>query len=423
MSEVSVSSAKLKYIDPAKTFDVEKIRADFPILQTMVRSKPLVYLDNAATSQKPTQVINTLVDYYTLYNSNIHRGVHYLSEKATSLYEEARVKIKEYINAISACEVVYTRGATESMNLIAASYGRKFLKEGDEIVISAMEHHANIVPWQILCEEKKTKLRVAPINDDGELIFEEYVKLLNEKTKIVSMAHVSNTLGTVNPIKEIVEEAKKRGILTIVDGAQAIPHHKVDVQDINCDFYVFSGHKLFGPTGVGILYGKAEILKTMPPYQSGGDMIRSVTFEKTIYNDIPNKFEAGTPNIAGGIGLGAAIDYLNALDFAQVEEHEKELLEYATQKLLEIEGVRIIGNAKNKTGVISFVMDNIHPHDIGTIFDSEGVAIRTGHHCSQPLMDRFCVPATARISLALYNKKEEIDAAVSAIHKVKEVLG
>jgi cysteine desulfurase/selenocysteine lyase len=273
--------------------------------------------------------------------------VHYLSEKATSLYEEARVKIKEYINAISACEVVYTRGATESMNLIAASYGRKFLKEGDEIVIYAMEHHANIVPWQILCEEKKTKLRVAPINDDGELIFEEYVKLLNEKTKIVSMAHVSNTLGTVNPIKEIVEEAKKRGILTIVDGAQAIPHHKVDVQDINCDFYVFSGHKLFGPTGVGILYGKAEILKTMPPYQSGGDMIRSVTFEKTIYNDIPNKFEAGTPNIAGGIGLGAAIDYLNALDFAQVEEHEKDLLEYATQKLLDIEGVRIIGNAKN----------------------------------------------------------------------------
>jgi cysteine desulfurase/selenocysteine lyase len=424
MGEASVSSAKLKYINASKTFDVDKIRADFPILQSTVRGKPLVYLDNAATSQKPTQVINSLVEYYTSYNSNIHRGVHYLSEKATSLYEEARVKIKEYINAISACEVVYTRGATESINLIVSSYGGHFLKEGDEIIISAMEHHANIVPWQILCQEKKTKLRVVPINDDGEFLFDEYLKMLNDRTKIVSVAQVSNTLGTINPVKQIVEEAHKRNIITIVDGAQAIPHMKVDVQDINSDFYVFSGHKLFGPTGIGILYGKAEILKTMPPYQAGGDMIRSVTFEKTIYNDIPNKFEAGTPHIAGGIGLGAAIDYMNNnIDFAQVEEYEKELLEYGTAKLLEIDGLRIIGTAKEKAGVISFVMDNIHPHDIGTILDSEGVAIRTGHHCSQPLMERFCVPATARISLAFYNKKEEIDAAVKALYKVKEVLG
>ncbi|HEX2983833.1 MAG TPA: SufS family cysteine desulfurase, partial [Ignavibacteriales bacterium] len=375
MGEASVSSAKLKYINASKAFDVDKIRADFPILQSTVRGKPLVYLDNAATSQKPTQVINSLVEYYTSYNSNIHRGVHYLSEKATSLYEEARVKIKEYINAISACEVVYTRGATESINLIVSSYGGHFLKEGDEIIISAMEHHANIVPWQILCQEKKTKLRVVPINDDGEFLFDEYLKMLNDRTKIVSVAQVSNTLGTINPVKQIVEEAHKRNIITIVDGAQAIPHMKVDVQDINSDFYVFSGHKLFGPTGIGILYGKAEILKTMPPYQAGGDMIRSVTFEKTIYNDIPNKFEAGTPHIAGGIGLGAAIDYMNNnIDFAQVEEYEKELLEYGTAKLLEIDGLRIIGTAKEKAGVISFVMDNIHPHDIGTILDSEGVA-------------------------------------------------
>ncbi|MCU7511709.1 MAG: cysteine desulfurase [Ignavibacteria bacterium] len=404
-------------------FDVERVRQDFPILQRLVNGKPLVYLDNAATTQKPYSVIDTVRDYYTMINSNVHRGVHYLSEQATLAYEDARLKIKEFLNAISACEIVFTRGATEAINLVAWTYGRTHIKEGDEVIISAMEHHANIVPWQLLCEEKKARLRVIPITDDGELIMEEYDKLLNEKTKFVSIVQISNSLGTVNPIREIIQKAHARNIPVLVDGAQGVAHVKVDVQELGCDFYVFSGHKLFGPTGIGILYGKAELLQDMPPYQTGGDMIRSVTFEKTIFNDIPNKFEAGTPNIAGAIGLGAAIDYMKYLKMDEVAKHEKELLKYATEKISEIDGVHLIGTAKNKASLISFVMDNVHPHDIGTILDSEGIAIRTGHHCCQPVMQRFCIPATARASFAFYNTKSEIDKLVYGIQKVIRVFG
>ncbi|MCU7523719.1 MAG: cysteine desulfurase [Ignavibacteria bacterium] len=404
-------------------FDVERVRQDFPILQRLVNGKPLVYLDNAATTQKPYSVIDTVRDYYTMINSNVHRGVHYLSEQATLAYEDARLKIKEFLNAISACEIVFTRGATEAINLVAWTYGRTHIKEGDEVIISAMEHHANIVPWQLLCEEKKARLRVIPITDDGELIMEEYDKLLNEKTKFVSIVQISNSLGTVNPIREIIQKAHARNIPVLVDGAQGVAHVKVDVQELGCDFYVFSGHKLFGPTGIGILYGKAELLQDMPPYQTGGDMIRSVTFEKTIFNDIPNKFEAGTPNIAGAIGLGAAIDYMKYLKMDEVAKHEKELLKYATEKISEVDGVHLIGTAKNKASLISFVMDNVHPHDIGTILDSEGIAIRTGHHCCQPVMQRFCIPATARASFAFYNTKSEIDKLVYGIQKVIRVFG
>lgn len=406
-----------------RNFDVEKIRQDFPILQRMIKGKPLVYLDNAATTQKPLSVIDTIKDYYTMLNANVHRGVHFLSEQATLAYEESRLKIKEFINAVSACEIVYVRGATEAINLVASSYGRKNIKEGDEIIISAMEHHANIVPWQMLCEEKKAKLRVIPMTDDAELMLDEYEKLLNEKTKLVAVVQISNSLGTINPVRDIIVKAHQRNIPVLVDGAQAVSHIKVDVQELDCDFYVFSGHKLFGPTGIGILYGKAELLQEMPPYQTGGDMIRMVTFEKTIFNDIPNKFEAGTPNIAGAIGLGAAIDYLKYLNMNQVAKHELDLLEYSTQRLSEIEQVKIIGNAKNKASLISFVLENIHPHDIGTILDSEGIAIRTGHHCTQPVMQRFCIPATARASFAFYNTKEEIDKLVSGIYKVIRVFG
>lgn len=404
-------------------FDVERVRQDFPILQRLVNGKPLVYLDNAATTQKPYSVIDTVRDYYTMINSNVHRGVHYLSEQATLAYEDARLKIKEFLNAISACEIVFTRGATEAINLVAWTYGRTHIKEGDEVIISAMEHHANIVPWQLLCEEKKARLRVIPITDDGELIMEEYDKLLNERTKFVSIVQISNSLGTVNPIREIIQKAHARNIPVLVDGAQGVAHVKVDVQELGCDFYVFSGHKLFGPTGIGILYGKAELLQDMPPYQTGGDMIRSVTFEKTIFNDIPNKFEAGTPNIAGAIGLGAAIDYMKYLKMDEVAKHEKELLKYATEKISAVDGVHLIGTAKNKASLISFVMDNVHPHDIGTILDSEGIAIRTGHHCCQPVMQRFCIPATARASFAFYNTKSEIDKLVYGIQKVIRVFG
>ncbi|MGE5431150.1 MAG: SufS family cysteine desulfurase [Syntrophomonadaceae bacterium] len=404
-------------------FDVEKVRQDFPILHRLVNGKPLVYLDNAATTQKPYSVIDTVRDYYTMLNSNVHRGVHYLSEQSTLAYEDARLKIKEFLNAISACEIVFTRGATEAINLVAWTYGRTHIGEGDEVIISAMEHHANIVPWQLLCEEKKAKLRVIPITDEGELIMEEYDKLLNDRTKFVSIVQISNSLGTVNPVREIIQKAHERNIPVLVDGAQGVSHVKVDVQELGCDFYVFSGHKLFGPTGIGVLYGKAELLQDMPPYQTGGDMIRSVTFEKTIFNDIPNKFEAGTPNIAGTIGLGAAIDYMKYLKMDEVAKHEKELLKYATEKISEIEGVHLIGTAKNKASLISFVMDNVHPHDIGTILDSEGIAIRTGHHCCQPVMQRFCIPATARASFAFYNTKGEIDKLVNGIQKVKRVFG
>jgi cysteine desulfurase/selenocysteine lyase len=404
-------------------FDVAEIRKDFPILKQKVHGKPLVYFDNGATSQKPQQVIDALSRYYSAENSNIHRGVHDLSERATAAYETAREKIRAFINAPTDKEIIFVRGTTEAINLVAQSYGRSFLKTGDEIIVSAMEHHSNIVPWQILCEQVGAYLRVIPINHDGEILMDEYRRLLNERTKLVSVTHVSNALGTVVPVKEIVALAHQRGVPVLLDGAQAVPHLKVDVQDLGCDFYAFSGHKVFGPTGVGVLYGRAEMLEKMPPYQSGGDMISLVTFEKTHYNVLPYKFEAGTPNIAGGIGLGAAIDYLDGLDWQQVEAHERQLLSYATDQLSKIDAVRIIGTAEEKAGVVSFVIDHVHAHDVGTILDQEGVAIRAGHHCAMPVMQRFGVPATARASFAFYNTTAEIDVMVQAIHRVLKVFG
>ncbi|MEA2659173.1 MAG: cysteine desulfurase / selenocysteine lyase [Candidatus Binatota bacterium] len=404
-------------------FDVAEIRKDFPILKQKVHGKPLVYFDNGATSQKPQQVIDALSRYYSAENSNIHRGVHDLSERATAAYETAREKIRAFINAPTDKEIIFVRGTTEAINLVAQSYGRSFLKTGDEIIVSAMEHHSNIVPWQILCEQVGAHLRVIPINHDGEILMDEYRRLLNERTKLVSVTHVSNALGTVVPVKEIVALAHQRGVPVLLDGAQAVPHLKVDVQDLGCDFYAFSGHKVFGPTGVGVLYGRAEMLEKMPPYQSGGDMISLVTFEKTHYNVLPYKFEAGTPNIAGGIGLGAAIDYLDGLNWQQVEAHERQLLSYATDELSKIDAVRIIGTAEEKAGVVSFVIDHVHAHDVGTILDQEGVAIRAGHHCAMPVMQRFGVPATARASFAFYNTTAEIDVMVQAIHRVLKVFG
>ena len=406
-----------------KSFDVKKIRDDFPILKRRINGKPLVYLDNAATSQKPQVVIDAIMKYYTDENSNIHRGVHYLSYRATLAYEVTRTKIQRFINAAHHQEIVFVRGTTEGINLVAQSYGRKNVREGDEILISAMEHHSNIVPWQILCEERKATLRVIPMNDAGELSLDEYEKILTPRIRLVAVTHVSNALGTINPVKQIIEMAHVRGIPVLVDGAQAVPHMKVDVQSLDCDFYVFSGHKMFGPTGVGIVYGKAKLLESMPPYQGGGDMIKSVTFEKTIYNDLPYKFEAGTPNIAAGIAFGTTIDYLNQINMAAVAAHEQGLLLCATEALSAIRGLRIIGTARKKASVLSFVLDGIHPHDIGTILDDEGIAIRTGHHCAQPVMQRFNVPATARASFALYNTEEEVDALVKGISKVIEVLG
>ncbi len=407
--------------DWLSSFDVEKVREDFPILRVKVHGKPLVYLDNAATAQKPQVVIDTISRYYMAENSNIHRGIHFLSLQATRAYEDARDRVKHFLNASHTREILFVRGTTEGINLVAQSYGRTFIKEGDEIVISAMEHHSNIVPWQILCEQVGAKLRVIPINDDGELLIEEYEKLLNKRTKFVSVAHLSNALGTINPVKQIIEMAHRCGVLVLVDGAQAVPHLKVDVQDLDCDFYAFSAHKLFGPTGVGVLYGKANLLEAMPPYHGGGDMISSVTFERTLYNVLPYKFEAGTPNIAGGVGLGAAIDYLNGIGLETVTAYEHELLSYATEAISRIPGVRLIGTAKEKACVLSFVVDDIHAHDVGTILDEEGIAIRTGHHCAMPVMQRFGVPATARASLAFYNTREEIDALMAGIRKVKEV--
>ncbi len=405
------------------SFDADSIREDFPILKQLVYGKPLVYLDNAATSQKPTAVVDAMTHYYSTDNSNIHRGVHLLSERATQQYEEARVKAQGFINAAASKEIIFTRGTTEAINLVAGSYGRANVNSGDEVLITAMEHHSNIVPWQILCEEKGARLRVAPINDDGELIIEEFAKLLNERTKIVSLAHVSNALGTINPIRAIVEIAHRHNVPVMIDGAQAAPHMKLDVQELDCDFYAFSGHKVFGPTGIGVLYGKASLLDAMPPYQGGGDMIASVTFEKTTYNTLPYKFEAGTPNIAGTIGFGAAIDYVNQIGIDRIARYEHELLDYGTGALSQIQGLRLIGTAKDKAGVLSFVLEGVHPHDVGTILDREGIAIRTGHHCAMPVMERFGIPATARASLAFYNTKEEIDALVAGIHKVKEVFG
>ena len=402
--------------------DVARIREDFPILKERVHGKPLVYLDNAATSQKPQAVVDALRDYYLTDNSNVHRGLHLLSERATKAYEQSRVKAQRFLNAAEAREIVFVRGSTEGINLVAQSYGH-FIKEGDEIIVSAMEHHSNIVPWQILCESTGARLRVIPINHDGELLVDEYETLLNEKTKFVSVAHMSNALGTINPVKRIVAMARRRKIPVLLDGAQSAPHMAVDVRDLDCDFYVFSGHKLFGPTGIGVLYGRAELLEAMPPYQGGGDMISLVTFEKTHYNVLPYKFEAGTPHIAGVIGLGAAIDYVAEVGLGAIAAYERGLLAYATEALSAIPGLKIIGTAKEKASVLSFVLEGVHAHDIGTVLDREGVAIRAGHHCAMPVMQRFGVPATARASLAFYNTREEVDVLVKAIEKVKEVFG
>ncbi len=407
--------------DVSAAFDVERIREDFPVLRQIVNGKPLVYLDNAASSQVPQVVIDRGSIYLEDEHSNIHRGVHYLSQKATTAYEGAREKVKRFINAREAKECIFVRGATEGINLVMHGYGRKFIGAGDEIIISAMEHHANIVPWQMLCEEKGARLRVIPMNDAGELLQDEYNALLNEKTKFVAFAHVSNALGTINPIKQMIEQAHKYGVPVLIDGAQSAPHMEVDVQELDCDFYALSGHKMFAPTGSGIVYGKAALLEKMNPFQGGGDMIRSVTFEKTTYADLPNKFEAGTPAIASQIGLGAAIDYLNSIDRKEAAAHEHELLLYATAKLRAIEGVRVVGTAREKTSVLSFVIDDIHPHDIGTILDQEGIAIRAGHHCAQPVMQRFNIPATARASFAFYNTKEEVDVLARTIEKVVEI--
>jgi len=406
---------------PSNGWDVERIRTDFPVLHQTVNGKPLVYLDNGASSQVPQVVIDRGSIYLEQEHSNIHRGVHYLSQRATTAYEGAREKVKRFINAREAKECIFVRGATEGINLVMHGYGRKFIGAGDEIIISAMEHHANIVPWQMLCEEKDAHLRVIPMNDAGELLLDEYDALLNGRTKFVAVTHVSNALGTVNPVKEMIAQAHKYGVPVLIDGAQSAPHMPVDVQDLDCDFYAFSGHKMYAPTGSGIVYGKAEILERMNPFQGGGDMIKSVTFEKTTYAGLPNKFEAGTPAIASQIGLGAAIDYLNSIGREQAAVHEHELLRYATERVSAIERVRIIGTARDKASVLSFVIDDIHPHDIGTILDQEGIAVRAGHHCAQPVMQRFNVPATARASFAFYNTKEEVDILASTIEKVIEI--
>jgi cysteine desulfurase/selenocysteine lyase len=402
-------------------FDVERIRRDFPILHTKVHGHPLVYLDNAATSQKPRSVIDALVRYYEGENANIHRGVHYLSQLATEEFEKARETVRGFVNAAQASEIIFTRGTTEAINLVAQTYGRVHVGAGDEVLITAMEHHSDIVPWQILCEEKGAKLRVAPINDAGELVLEDYEKLLGPRTKIVAVGHVSNALGTINPLKRMVALAHARGIPVLVDGAQAVPHLAVDVQDLDADFYAFSGHKMYGPTGIGVLYGKHALLDAMPPYQGGGDMISSVTFEKTAYNKLPHKFEAGTPDMAGVAGLKAAIEYMNGIGIARIAAREHDLLEYATEVVGALPGVRLIGTAREKASVLSFVLDEVHPHDIGTILDQQGIAVRTGHHCAQPVMERFQIPATVRASFAVYNTKAEVDALVRGIRKVREV--
>ncbi|MFN0123100.1 MAG: SufS family cysteine desulfurase [Blastocatellia bacterium] len=408
-------------IETTPALDLQRIRAEFPILQTRVHGRPLVYLDSAATSQKPRVVIDAINRYYTEQNSNIHRGVHYLSQLATQEYEDARNKIRRFLNAADLREIIYTSGTTAGINLVAQSYGRKFIKEGDEIIISAVEHHANIVPWQMLCEQTGAVLRVIPMNDAGELLMEEYERLLGPRTKLVAVAYVSNALGTVNPVRRIIELAHSVDAVTLIDGAQSAPHMKVDVRELDCDFYVFSGHKICGPTGIGALYGKAALLESMPPWQGGGDMIRTVSFEKTTYNDLPYKLEAGTPNIEGGIAMGVAIDYLESIGLDRIAAYEQELLDYATELIGGIPGVNIVGTARDKASVLSFTLNDIHPHDIGTILDQEGIAIRAGHHCAQPVMTRLGIPATARASLAFYNTKEEIDTLANAIHRVIEV--
>ena len=402
-------------------FDVEKIRKDFPILHQEINGKPLVYLDNAATTQKPKSVIDSIEKYYRGYNSNIHRGVHTLSENATEAYESARVKVKDFINANSTKEIVFVRGATEAINLVAQSFGRNTLSSEDEIIITELEHHANIVPWQLLSQQTGAKLKYVPINDDGELIESEYKKILNEKTRIVAVGHISNALGTINPIENMINLAHEYGAKVLIDGAQATSHTSVDVKNLNCDFYVFSGHKLFGPTGIGVLYGKEDLLEKMPPYQGGGDMIKMVTMKETQYNELPHKFEAGTPNISGVIGLGAAIDYVNKIGLENIENHEQQLLDYANQMASEITELKFVGTAKNKTSILSFTLDGIHPHDVRTILNNDGIAIRTGHHCAMPVMEYFQIPATSRASFSFYNTHAEVDVLIEGINKCSKV--
>jgi cysteine desulfurase/selenocysteine lyase len=405
----------------ASVYDVEAIRGDFPILSRSVRGKRLVYLDNAATTQKPQAVIDRLVRYYSEENSNVHRGVHYLSEVATAAYEGARTTVRQFINARSEKEIVFTRGTTEGINLVVQSWGRTNVKAGDEVLISAIEHHSNIVPWQFLCAEKNAVLRIIPVNDRGELIIDEFARMLNERVKIVAVGHASNALGTINPLERMIAMAHANGSLILIDGAQGVPHMTVDVQKLDCDFYAFSGHKVYGPTGIGVLYGKEALLDAMPPWQGGGDMILSVSYEKTTFNALPYKFEAGTPNIAGVVGLAAALDYIGAIGVDNIGAYEHDLLLYATQRLSEIDGLRFIGTAANKAAVISFVLEGVHPHDIGTVLDQHGIAIRTGHHCAQPLMTRFNVPATGRASFGLYNTRGEADALAEGLRRVVEV--
>ncbi|WP_448139114.1 SufS family cysteine desulfurase [Sphingobacterium siyangense] len=403
-------------------FNIDKIRADFPILKREVNGKPLVYLDNGATTQKPSSVINSIVHYYTDMNSNVHRGVHYLSQISTDAFEVTRKKVQAFINAAEDKEIIITKGTTDGINLIATCYGRAFIHEGDEIIISAMEHHSNIVPWQMLCDEKGCKIRVIPMNDKGELDMDAYSNLFNEKTKLVAVTYVSNSLGTINPVSEMISIAHRLGAVVLVDAAQAVQHIQIDVQKLDVDFLVFSGHKMYGPTGVGVLYGKEDLLNAMPPYQGGGDMIKEVTFEKTTYNELPFKFEAGTPNIEAGICLNEAIDYINSIGLENIEAYEHDLLQYATEKLAEIPGMRFIGTAEKKCSVISFVIDGTHPYDVGVILDKLGIAVRTGHHCAQPVMDRFGIPGTIRASLAVYNTKEEIDLLVAGIQRAVNML-
>ena len=405
----------------AVPLDLAAVRADFPILGRTVHDRPLVYLDNAASSQKPRAVIDAERAVYEEYYANIHRGVHQLSMQSTDAYEAARAKVQRFIGAGSTREVIFTRGTTEGINLVASSYGRKHVGAGDEILVTGLEHHSNIVPWQMLCEEKGARLRVAPIDDDGAVVMDEFESMVGERTKIVAVAHVSNALGTVNPVRRMIEMAHARGAVAVVDGAQAAPHLKIDVRALDCDFYALSSHKLYGPSGVGVLYGRQRLLEAMPPYQGGGDMILSVTFEKTTYNELPYKFEAGTPNIAGVIGFGAALDWVSGIGLERIAAHERDLLEYATSRLSLIPGLRIVGTAEDKAAVVSFVLAGIHPHDIGTVLDYEGVAIRTGHHCAQPVMERFCLPATARASMAVYNTREEIDVLVTGLERVREL--
>jgi cysteine desulfurase / selenocysteine lyase len=402
-------------------FDLSRVRDDFPILKQEVRGRPLVYLDSAATGQKPQAVLDAMMRYYTHDNANVHRGVHILSERATQAFEDARETVRRFLNAKDAREIVFVRGTTEAINLVAATYGRKHVGPGDEVLISAMEHHSNIVPWQMVCDAAGAKLRVIPVDERGELQLDAVDALLTERTRLLAITHVSNALGSVNPVKVLTAKAHAKGIPVLVDGAQSVTHFPVDVQDLDCDFFAFSGHKLFGPTGIGVLYGKLAMLESLPPYQGGGDMILSVTMEKTVYNRVPHRFEAGTPDMAGAVGLAAAIRYLEGVGMEAVARHDQWLLAYATKALESVPGVRLIGTAPNKTGVLSFTLEDIHPHDVGTILDQEGLCIRTGHHCAQPLMQRFGVAATARASLALYNTPEDVDALVKGLHKVKEV--